>query len=112
MCLFGGGSSYPDLGPKDTSQDIIKSKYELSDENKRRNLERKRSSSSLVNFNGQGDNPNSDMRDGQDIGDLRENDFINDFFTGLGFDSYEPPADNKGGNRSSTGEGHGKSQGR
>jgi len=95
MCLFGGGSSYPDLGPKDTSQDIIKSKYELSDENKQRNLERKRSSSSLVNFNGQGDNPNSEFRDGQDIGDLRENDFINDFFTGLGLPSYEPPADNR-----------------
>ena len=103
MCLFGGGSSYPDLGPKDTSEDIIKSKYELSDENKRRNLERKRSSSSLVNFNGQGDNPNSEFRDGQDIGDLREHDFINDFFSGfgMGMDKSEPEDNrsDKGGSR-------------
>ena len=100
MCLFGGGSSYPDLGPKDTSQDIIESKYELSEENKRRNLERKRSSS-LVKFS-DGDNTTAGP-----IGDLRDNDFINDFFSG-----GSEPADNKGGDRSSTGEGHGAAHGR
>ena len=60
MCL-GGGSSYPDLGPRDTSNEIIKSKYELSEENRARNLKR---SSSLVTFsddgNGGGDEPPPD----------------------------------------------------
>lgn len=57
MCL-GGGASYPDLGPRDTSNEIIKSNYELSEENRARNLKR---SGSLVTFsdngNGGGDEP-------------------------------------------------------
>ena len=58
MCL-GGGSSYPDLGPRDTSNELIVSKYELSEENKAKNLKR---SKSLVTFdnndNGGGDGSN------------------------------------------------------
>lgn len=52
MCL-GGGASYPDLGPRDTSNELIVSKYELSEENKAKNLKR---SKSLVKF----DNNNND----------------------------------------------------
>lgn len=58
MCL-GGGASYPDLGPRDTSNELIVSKYELSEENKAKNLKR---SKSLVKFdnndNGGGDGSN------------------------------------------------------
>jgi len=49
MCL-GSTQSYPDLGPRDTSEEIIKSKYELSDENKRRNIGRRKP---LVSFDDQ-----------------------------------------------------------
>ena len=52
MCL-GSTQSYPDLGPRDTSEEIIKSKYELSDENKAKNLTRKKAKAkSLINFDG------------------------------------------------------------
>ncbi len=54
MCL-GGGASYPDLGPRDTSNELIVSKYELSEENKAKNLKR---SKSLVKFDDGGDNTN------------------------------------------------------
>ena len=44
MCIGGGGSSYtPPPTPRwlqDTSKEVIKSKYELSDENKKRNKTR------------------------------------------------------------------------
>ena len=44
MCIGGGGSSYtPPPKPRwlqDTSKEVIKSKYELSDENKKRNKTR------------------------------------------------------------------------
>ena len=68
MCL-GGGTSYPDLGPRDTSNEIIKSKYELSEENRARNLKR---SGSLVTFdksdNGKNEPVNNQVYDG-DFGD-------------------------------------------
>lgn len=55
MCL-GSTQSYPDLGPRDTSEEIIKSKYELSAENKARNLTRKEAKArSLIDFAGGGD---------------------------------------------------------
>lgn len=50
MCL-GSAASYPDIGPRDTSEEIIKSKYELSDENKRRNIGRRKP---LVSFDDEG----------------------------------------------------------
>lgn len=59
MCLGGGGTNYPDLGPRDTSNELIVSKYELSEENKAKNLKRAKS---LVKFdnndNGGGDGNN------------------------------------------------------
>ncbi len=54
MCL-GSAATYPDIGPRDTSEEIIKSKYELSDENKFKNLTRKKAKAkSLINFDGDG----------------------------------------------------------
>lgn len=63
MCL-GGGASYPDLGPRDTSNELIVSKYELSEENKAKNLKR---SKSLVRFDNN-DNGGGDGSDGLGAG--------------------------------------------
>lgn len=57
MCL-GGGASYPDLGPRDTSNELIVSKYELSEENKARNLKRSKSLVTFDNDDGGGDGSN------------------------------------------------------
>jgi hypothetical protein len=56
MCL-GSTQSYPDIGPRDTSEEVIKSKYELSAENKAKNVQRIASAKSLVSF---GDNGRDD----------------------------------------------------
>lgn len=61
MCVGGSApvASYPDLSPRDTSQELIKSKYALSEENKKRNAEitaAKNRAKSLVNF-GSDDGP-------------------------------------------------------
>jgi len=56
MCL-GSTQSYPDIGPRDTSNEVIKSKYELSAENKAKNLQRIAKARSLVSF---GDNDGYD----------------------------------------------------
>ena len=50
MCL-GSTQSYPDIGPRDTSEEVIKSKYELSAENKAKNVQRIAKAKSLVTFN-------------------------------------------------------------
>lgn len=55
MCL-GGGASYPDLGPRDTSNELIVSKYELSEENKAKNLKRAKSLVKFDNNDNGGDN--------------------------------------------------------
>lgn len=62
MCVGGSAPvvSYPDLSPRDTSQELIKSKYALSEENKKRNSEivaARNRAKSLVNFTGGDDNP-------------------------------------------------------
>ena len=70
MCMGGGGGSYIAPQPKprwlqDTSNEIIVSKYELSDENKRRNAARIRkrqmakqaNQSQHQNDNGGGEDP-------------------------------------------------------
>lgn len=49
MCL-GSTQSYPDIGPRDTSEEVIKSKYELSAENKAKNVQRIAKAKSLVSF--------------------------------------------------------------
>ena len=54
MCL-GSTQSYPDIGPRDTSEEVIKSKYELSAENKAANVQRIAKAKSLVTFNDNGD---------------------------------------------------------
>jgi len=107
MCL-GGGASYPDLGPRDTSNELIVSKYELSEENKAKNLKR---SSSLVKFSdndgGGGDgnqSPPDNVYDGS-FGDFMGDLMSGDLFGGGG------PADSKGGGKSSTGHGFGTSKG-
>ena len=105
MCLGGGGTNYPDLGPRDTSNELIVSKYELSEENKAKNLKRAKS---LVKFD------NNDDGDGnQSPPDNVYDGSFSDFMSGIfGGDS---PADNKGGSKggskSSTGEGFGSSKG-
>jgi hypothetical protein len=55
MCLGGGSSvSYPDVGPRDTSNEEIVSKYELSDANKSKNasIRARNKAKSLVSFSG------------------------------------------------------------
>jgi hypothetical protein len=54
MCL-GSTQSYPDIGPRDTSEEVIKSKYELSAENKAKNVQRIAKAKSLVTFTDNGD---------------------------------------------------------
>lgn len=54
MCL-GSTQQYPDIGPRDTSEEVIKSKYELSAENKAANVQRIAKAKSLVTFNDNGD---------------------------------------------------------
>ena len=68
MCL-GGGQEYPDLGPRDTSEEIIKSKYELSAENKAKNEVRR--AKSLVRFDNDGgdDRPSGASSGFSGIGD-------------------------------------------
>lgn len=60
MCL-GSTQKYPDIGPRDTSEEVIKSKYELSAENKAKNVQRIAKARSLVSFddNGRDDGPPS-----------------------------------------------------
>lgn len=53
MCL-GSTQSYPDIGPRDTSEEVIKSKYELSAENKAKNVQRIAKAKSLVSFGDKG----------------------------------------------------------
>lgn len=66
MCL-GSTQSYPDIGPRDTSEEVIKSKYELSAENKAKNVQRIVKAKSLVSF---GDNSVSGGKGGfSGIGD-------------------------------------------
>ncbi len=65
MCLGGGGTNYPDLGPRDTSNELIVSKYELSEENKAKNLKRAKS---LVKFNSNNDDGGGDGSDGLGAG--------------------------------------------
>ena len=55
MCL-GSTQSYPDIGPRDTSEEVIKSKYELSAENKAKNVQRIAKAKSLVTFDNGNDN--------------------------------------------------------
>ena len=74
MCIGGGGSSYTPP-PKarwlqDTSKEVIKSKYELSDENKKRNRTRRLAKVSKGRVSGMtdgGDGPD-DTPDGIDSG--------------------------------------------
>jgi len=106
MCLGGGSTNYPDLGPRDTSNELIVSKYELSEENKAKNLKRAKS---LVKFdnNDDGDgnqSPPDNVYDGI-FGDFMGDLMSGDLFGGSG------PADNKGGGKSSTGQGFGSSKG-
>lgn len=54
MCL-GSTQSYPDIGPRDTSEEVIKSKYELSAENKAANVQRIAKARSLVTFDNNND---------------------------------------------------------
>jgi hypothetical protein len=61
MCL-GSTQSYPDIGPRDTSEEVIKSKYELSAENKAANVQRIAKAKSLVTF----DNDGGSDTDGSD----------------------------------------------
>jgi len=65
MCLGGGGTNYPDLGPRDTSNELIVSKYELSEENKAKNLKRAKS---LVKFDSNNDNGGGDGNNGLGAG--------------------------------------------
>ena len=53
MCL-GSTQSYPDIGPRDTSEEVIKSKYELSAENKAKNVQRIAKAKSLISFDDNG----------------------------------------------------------
>jgi len=58
MCVGSAPSAaVVDIGPRDTSNELIKSKYELSEENKKKNAEirARNKAKSLVAFNGGGD---------------------------------------------------------
>jgi len=72
MCLGGGGSSVSDSGFKDTSEDPIVSKYELTAEQKAENKRRiaLKKSKSLINESGDGKSESlaPDMGVGQGIG--------------------------------------------
>ena len=61
MCVGGSAPvvSYPNTMPRDTSNEMIVSKYELSEENKKKNAEiaARNRAKSLVNFTGGDDNP-------------------------------------------------------
>lgn len=55
MCIGGGSTvSYPDVGPRDTSNEEVVSKYELSDANKSKNakIRARNKAKSLVSFGG------------------------------------------------------------
>lgn len=60
MCIAfggGGGPTYPSLKPRDTSQELIKSNYELSEENKKRNesiMMARNKAKSLISTEGSG----------------------------------------------------------
>ena len=69
MCL-GSTQSYPDIGPRDTSEEVIKSKYELSAENKAKNVQRIAKARSLIKFDDGGDDRPSQSSSGfSGIGD-------------------------------------------
>lgn len=58
MCVGSAPSAtVADIGPRDTSNELIKSKYELSEENKKKNAEirARNKAKSLVSFGGGGD---------------------------------------------------------
>jgi len=55
MCIGGGSTvSYPDVGPRDTSNEEVVSKYELSDANKSKNakIRARNKAKTLVSFGG------------------------------------------------------------
>tara|TARA_R100001377_G_C3168563_1_gene102203 strand:- start:391 stop:648 length:258 start_codon:yes stop_codon:yes gene_type:complete len=61
MCIGGGSAvSYPDVGPRDTSNEEVVSKYELSDANKSKNasIRARNKAKSLVSFGGGQSNEN------------------------------------------------------
>ena len=74
MCLGGGSSSVSDSGCKDTSEDPIVSKYELTPEqkaeNKRRVTLKKRKSLIKDSGDGRSDSLAPDMGVGQGIGTI------------------------------------------
>jgi len=104
MCLGGGGTNYPDLGPRDTSNELIVSKYELSEENKAKNLKR---SKSLVKFNNDDGGDNEPPPDNVYDGSL--SDFVGDLMSGDLFGGGSP-ADSKGGGKSLKGNPAGRYQ--
>lgn len=58
MCVGSAPSAtVVDIGPRDTSNELIKSNYELSEENKKKNAEirARNKARSLVSFGGGGD---------------------------------------------------------
>ena len=105
MCLGGGGTNYPDLGPRDTSNELIVSKYELSEENKAKNLKR---SSSLVKFSDNDDGDGSQTPP-DNVYDGSFGDFMGDLMSGDLFGGGSP-ADSKGGGKSSKGNPAGRYQ--
>lgn len=59
MCVGSPTVEYGDVGPRDTSNELIKSKYALSEENKKRNqdiISARNRAKSLVAFNDSDDN--------------------------------------------------------
>ena len=67
MCL-GSTQSYPDIGPRDTSEEVIKSKYELSAENKAANVQRIAKARSLVTFDNDGGDGSNGLGAGTSVG--------------------------------------------
>lgn len=59
MCVGSPAVEYEDSGPRDTSKELIKSKYALSEENQKKNasiLAARNKAKSLVAFNDSDDN--------------------------------------------------------